>query len=121
VMPPGGIPSREARLNKVFAASRCRDVPQPLIGADWAPQRSCEELSPGNTGSETKAGGSADDQLSGIVSGGGAQCLYPAQPTGNSVPTGVFLVHQPQQYPSEDVAKAARPGHWSITRYSCSM
>jgi hypothetical protein len=38
----------------------------------------------GNSGSETKAGGSADDQLSGIVSDGGAQCLYPAPPMGNS-------------------------------------
>ena len=38
--------------------------------------------------------GSADDQPGGIVSGDGAQCLYPAQPTGNSAPTGVFLVHQ---------------------------
>jgi len=43
-----------------------------------------------------EAGVSADDQLSGIPSGGGAQCLHPAEPTGNSVPTGAVLVHQLQ-------------------------
>lgn len=39
-----------------------------------------------------ESGGSADDQLNGIASGGGARCLYPAQPTGVSVPTGEVLV-----------------------------
>ena len=43
---------------------------------------------------DESGGAVPNDQLSGIVSGGGAQCLYPAQPMGNSVPTGAVLVHQ---------------------------
>ena len=44
--------------------------------------------------------GSADDQLSGIVSGRGAQCLYPAQPTGKSVPMELFwsIHYNPARY-----------------------
>ena len=56
-----------------------------------------------------ESGGSADDQLSGIVSGGGAQCLHPAQPTGNSVPTGAVLVHQPPLACIRERATACKP------------
>jgi hypothetical protein len=55
VMPPAGFRLRNPSQESVCRLEVC-DVPQLLIGADWAPQRSCEELSAGNDVSETKAG-----------------------------------------------------------------